>query len=130
MGHRPVVKDTLQGGRAEKTPSGSVQGEREESPEPRRPLPVVDDGTLDDEDTQPFFAEAMADYVGVEADELSFRRGDVVLVMVSTSQWWVARGSEGAEGLVPSNFFAKLEENPSVAQRLARSKTPHGQRSG
>ena len=68
----------------------------------------------------------MADFVGEEDDDLSFRKGECVYIIdrgyvsfersfcrlfyycVSFSRedgWWVAENSDGQQGLVPSNYL-------------------------
>ena len=50
-------------------------------------------------------AVALHDYIAREADELSFARGDRLLVVSVTAEgeegWGVARHADGREGLLP-----------------------------
>jgi ligand-binding sensor domain-containing protein len=53
---------------------------------------------------------AQYDYQSVEADGLSFKKGDIIIIVDdSNSNWWMGE-LNGARGWVPSNYL-KLAES-------------------
>ncbi|KAJ8654434.1 hypothetical protein O0I10_009875 [Lichtheimia ornata] len=56
----------------------------------------------------PIQVEALHDYKASPDDptELSFKKGDILHVVERKGNWWQARNSEGATGIIPSNYFA------------------------
>jgi len=58
---------------------------------------------------------AIHDYVANEADELSFKAGDIVYVLdMSETDWWKAR-VKGKEGQVPSNYLEATSHDGSTS---------------
>jgi len=58
---------------------------------------------------------AIHDYVANEADELSFKAGDIVYVLdMSETDWWKAR-IKGKEGQVPSNYLEATSHDGSTS---------------
>jgi len=58
---------------------------------------------------------AIHDYVANEADELSFKEGDIVYVLdMSDTDWWKAR-IKGKEGQVPSNYLESTSHDGSTS---------------
>ena len=58
---------------------------------------------------------ALYDYQASDAEELSLRKGDRVVVINNSGQWWTVRNERGQEGLVPFNY---LEEAPVQAASM------------
>lgn len=58
---------------------------------------------------QPFDAEALYAYQRTSSSELSFRRGDRLVVLDCRGNWWQARHADsGLTGFVPSNYIRVL----------------------
>jgi len=58
---------------------------------------------------------AIHDYMANEADELSFKAGDIVYVLdMSETDWWKAR-IKGKEGQVPSNYLEATSHDGSTS---------------
>lgn len=47
--------------------------------------------------------------------ELSFKKGDILHVVERKGNWWQARNSEGATGIIPSNYVSHWYENKHCA---------------
>ncbi len=67
-------------------------------------------GLFDDwPEPQPFVAEALYAYARTTSSELSFRRGDRLVVVDCRGNWWQARHTDsGLTGFVPSNYIRVL----------------------
>ncbi len=51
---------------------------------------------------------AVYDYVAQQEDELSFSRGDAILILQKVDEdWWKGRRSDGKEGMFPANYVQK-----------------------
>lgn len=70
----------------------------------------VTGGLFDDwPEAAPFAAEALYAYTRAAPSELSFRRGDRLVVLDCRGNWWQARhGDSGLVGFVPSNYVRVL----------------------
>jgi len=54
---------------------------------------------------------ASFDFAGQEADDLSFFKGDVIVILqrtASTNDWWVGKTKDGRVGSFPANFTEEL----------------------
>lgn len=48
------------------------------------------------------------DYIGIEDDELNFKKGDLLYVTNNENDWWLARTKDSSkEGYIPKNYVAK-----------------------
>ena len=55
---------------------------------------------------------AIANFVKTSAGQLSFAKGDVLVVVRKRGAWWLARDAAGNEGLVPSNYVVGPDATP------------------
>ena len=46
--------------------------------------------------------------------ELSFKKGDILHVVERKGNWWQARNSEGATGIIPSNYVSLFCANKEL----------------
>ncbi|XP_062509468.1 nephrocystin-1-like [Corticium candelabrum] len=85
-------------------------------------------------DTEFTQAKCLADFVGEEDDDLSFRKGECVYIIDRGREdgWWVAENSDGQQGLVPSNYLKVVERQqeisvaPIAGNRSGHSLSPRG----
>ncbi|KAK6998093.1 nephrocystin-1 [Biomphalaria glabrata] len=61
--------------------------------------------------------ETMDDYEGEEDGDLSFKEGEVLVILDTSREdgWWKARNEKGDIGMVPSTYLKKLPEEPEQA---------------
>ncbi|XP_063955968.1 tyrosine-protein kinase CSK-like [Lytechinus pictus] len=54
---------------------------------------------------------ARFEFKGTTADDLSFRKGDVITIIKATKDpnWYKARNEQGLEGMIPANYVKKRE---------------------
>lgn len=72
-------------------------------------------------DPEPFIAEALYAYRRASESELSFQRGELLIILDCRGNWWQARlPGNGAVGFVPSNFVRVLQRATVVASYSAR----------
>ncbi|KAL4227144.1 SLIT-ROBO Rho GTPase-activating protein 1 [Mactra antiquata] len=78
----------------------------------------------DDEDTEVYEATALYDFKGRTDRELSFKKGDnLVLYTKASAEWWEGAFA-GHEGLIPSNYVAikhQPEDKKSISSDDAKS---------
>ncbi|XP_053377967.1 SLIT-ROBO Rho GTPase-activating protein 1-like isoform X3 [Mercenaria mercenaria] len=78
----------------------------------------------DDEDTEVYEATALYDFKGRTERELSFKKGDnLVLYTKASAEWWEGAFA-GKEGLIPSNYVAikhQPEDKKSISSEDSKS---------
>nr|3REA_B Chain B, Tyrosine-protein kinase HCK [Homo sapiens]3REA_D Chain D, Tyrosine-protein kinase HCK [Homo sapiens] len=53
---------------------------------------------------------ALYDYVSWSPDDLSFQKGDQMVVLEESGEWWKARSlATRKEGYIPSNYVARVD---------------------
>ncbi|KAF7317020.1 Myosin IE [Mycena chlorophos] len=104
----------------QKLPSGSNAGRAMPTPTRAPSLPVPAAATVQ--------ARALWAYneSGQDADDLSFREGDIIeVVREENPDWWLGRHN-GKEALFPSAYVEKIAGTPPVARTVAPvSKKPY-----
>ncbi|KAF9474282.1 hypothetical protein BDN70DRAFT_924695 [Pholiota conissans] len=110
----------LHGGNAggQRNTTGTIQGSEVVGKEAGAGAPAVEGKPAAAPDASPnadinskWRAEALFDYKANEndANEISFKKGDVLLIFNMDSKWWEAKASDGRKGIVPSNYLRLLE---------------------
>ena len=72
-------------------------------------------------------AEALHAHTATANDQISFAKGEALIILEATNNWWRVRNKSGKEGLAPSNFLAKKDGTIHVSQHASR---PAHERSG
>uniref|UniRef100_UPI00358EE108 crk-like protein n=1 Tax=Myxine glutinosa TaxID=7769 RepID=UPI00358EE108 len=70
------------------------------------------------------YVRALYDFVGSDPEDLSFRRGELLLVLDRPEeQWWTARNRDGRAGMIPVPYVERWV-NPSPCIRVAHPPPP------
>lgn len=60
--------------------------------------------------------EALFDFPGASADDLPFKKGDVLTIVDSTDDpnWWRVKNAAGKAGMIPANYVQEIARDPSA----------------
>ena len=60
--------------------------------------------------------KALHPYTPTAANQIAMVQGDILTLIDGTGVWWKVKAATGQDGLVPSNYVAKIVSASGVAQ--------------
>lgn len=65
--------------------------------------------------------EALFDFDGASAEDLPFKKGDVLTVLNTSEDpnWWIAKNKAGKDGMIPANYVELLPDGVGKLERSA-----------